>query len=166
MWRSKLNSSLTATESNTEFTGTPCTARDYRHCPESWLPLTEFSFQEADACCNPCHQLLHLHLQMSLLYGPVIRLEQAFTPRLQIIFCDKFCDPVRDKSVIFIFDIHSSGLRNIIPNYSQQDAIFLGLFIFTDGLHVSSGSSAHHQEHITVHTASGIVNQYCNTGWQ
>jgi len=38
---------------------------------------------------------------------------------------------------------------------------FLNLFIFTDALHVSSGSSAHHQEHETVHTASGIVNQYC-----
>ena len=25
----------------------------------------------------------------------------------------------------------------------------------------SGGSSAHHQEHITVHTASGIVNHYC-----
>ena len=34
------------------------------------------------------------------------------------------------------------------------------LFISTDALHVSGGSSAHHQEHITVHTASGIVNQY------
>jgi hypothetical protein len=51
--------------------------------------------------------------------------------------------------------------RNIIPNYSQQDATFLGLFIFTDALLVSGGFSAHHQEHITVHTASGIVNQYC-----
>jgi len=48
--------------------------------------------------------------------------------------------------------------RNIIPNYSQQDATFLDLFIFTDALHVSGGFSAHHQEHITVHTASGIVN--------
>jgi len=37
---------------------------------------------------------------------------------------------------------------------------FLNLFIFTDAIHVSGGSSAHHQEHITVHTASGIVNQY------
>ena len=36
--------------------------------------------------------------------------------------------------------------------------IFLNLFIFTDALHVSGGSSAHHQEHISVHTASGIVN--------
>ena len=48
-----------------------------------------------------------------------------------------------------------------IPNYNQQDAMFLDLFISTDALHVSSGSSAHHQEHITVHTASGTVNQYC-----
>jgi len=49
--------------------------------------------------------------------------------------------------------------RNIVPNYSQ-DATFLDLLIFTDALHVSGGSSAHHQEHITVHAASGIVN--CN----
>jgi hypothetical protein len=39
--------------------------------------------------------------------------------------------------------------------------MFLDLFIFTDALHVSGGFSAHHQEHITVHTASGIVNHYC-----
>jgi len=39
--------------------------------------------------------------------------------------------------------------------------LFLNLIIFTDALHVSGGSSGHHQEHITVHTASGIVNQYC-----
>ena len=41
-----------------------------------------------------------------------------------------------------------------------QDASILDLFISTDDLHVSGGSSAHHQEHITVHTASVIVN--CN----
>jgi hypothetical protein len=35
--------------------------------------------------------------------------------------------------------------------------IFLNLFIFTDALHVSGGFSAHLQEHITVHTASGIA---------
>jgi len=45
-----------------------------------------------------------------------------------------------------------------LPNYNQQDATFLDLFISTDALHVSGGSSAHHQEHKTVHTASGIVN--------
>jgi len=44
-----------------------------------------------------------------------------------------------------------------IPNFSQQDATFLDLFIFANALHVSGGSSAHHQEHTTVHTASGIV---------
>jgi len=39
--------------------------------------------------------------------------------------------------------------------------LFLNLPIFTDALHVTGGSSSHHQEHITVHTAPGIVNQYC-----
>jgi hypothetical protein len=57
-------------------------------------------------------------------------------------------------------DIHMYVHRNVIPNYSQQDTTFLGLFIFTDALYVSGGSSTHHQEHISVHTASGIVN--CN----
>ena len=58
------------------------------------------------------------------------------------------------------FHIPMSVHRNIITNYSQQDATFLK-FIITDVLHLSVGSSAHHQEHKTVHTASGIVNQYC-----
>ena len=48
-----------------------------------------------------------------------------------------------------------------IPIYNQQDATFPDLFISTDAVRVSGGSSAHHQEHITVHAASGIVNQYC-----
>jgi len=60
-----------------------------------------------------------------------------------------------------IFYIRMSLHRNIIPNYTQQDATFLDLFIFTDTLHVSGASSAHHQGYITVHTVSGIVNQYC-----
>ena len=47
-------------------------------------------------------------------------------------------------------------IANIIPNYSQQDATFVYLFISTDALHVSVGCSVHHQEHKTVHTASGI----------
>jgi len=51
--------------------------------------------------------------------------------------------------------------RNTVLNYSQQDSRFLDLFISTNALHVSGGSSAHHREHMTVHTASGIVNQYC-----
>jgi hypothetical protein len=32
--------------------------------------------------------------------------------------------------------------------------LFLNLFIFTDAVHVSGGSSAHHHEYITVYTAS------------
>jgi hypothetical protein len=60
-----------------------------------------------------------------------------------------------------IFDIHMSVHRNIITNYSQQDATIFYLFIFTDALHVSGSFSPHHQEHVTVNTASGIVNQYC-----
>ena len=54
-----------------------------------------------------------------------------------------------------------SVIPPMFPNYSQQDATFPDLFIFTDALHVSGRSSAHHQEHISVHTASDIVNQYC-----
>jgi hypothetical protein len=60
-----------------------------------------------------------------------------------------------------LFDIRMSVRRNIIPSYSQQDATFFDASISKDALHVSGGSSAHHQEHTTVHTASGIVNQYC-----
>ena len=48
----------------------------------------------------------------------------------------------------------------IVRNYNQQDATFLDLFISADAVHVSGRCSAHHQVHITVHTASGIVN--CN----
>jgi hypothetical protein len=36
---------------------------------------------------------------------------------------------------------------------------FLYLFISINCSNVSGGSSAHHQEHKTVHTASGIVKQ-------
>jgi len=50
-------------------------------------------------------------------------------------------------------------IANTIPDYYKQDATFLNLFISTDGPHVSGGSSAHHQEHTTVHTASDIDNQ-------
>jgi hypothetical protein len=48
-----------------------------------------------------------------------------------------------------------------ILNYSQRDAAFLDLFIFTEDLHVSGGFSAHHQENVTVRTASDIFNQPC-----
>jgi hypothetical protein len=57
---------------------------------------------------------------------------------------------------------HEEANRNFLHNSKlQQDAMFLHLFISTDALHVSGGSFAHHQEHVSVHTASSIVNQYC-----
>ena len=59
-----------------------------------------------------------------------------------------------------LFDFRMPCIANIFPNYSQQDATFLDLFISTNSLHISGGSSTHHQEYRTVHTASGIVN--CN----
>jgi len=68
--------------------------------------------------------------------------------------------PKRRYGITILLFIHMSMHRNIIANYSQQDATFLQ-FLSTDALHVSGGSSANHQEHITVHTASGIVNEYC-----
>ena len=52
-------------------------------------------------------------------------------------------------------------IADLIPNYNQQDAMFLDLFVSTDALHVSGGSFDDHQEHITAHTALGIVIQYC-----
>ena len=63
--------------------------------------------------------------------------------------------------IIFNLTFICPCLTIIIPNYNQQDAPFLDLFISTDALHVTGGSSVHHQEHITVHTSSGIVNEYC-----
>jgi hypothetical protein len=57
--------------------------------------------------------------------------------------------------------MHTNKQTKSIPSYSQQDITFLDLLISKDALLVSGGSSAHHQEHTTVQTASGIVNQYC-----
>jgi hypothetical protein len=62
---------------------------------------------------------------------------------------------------VSLFDISMSVHHNIIPSYTQQDATFFDLFISKDVLHVSGGSSAHHQEHTTVQIASGIVKKYC-----
>ena len=47
--------------------------------------------------------------------------------------------------------------------YYQRNASFLNLFISTDALHVSDGSSAYHQEHKTVHTTSGTCQTDAST---
>jgi hypothetical protein len=57
----------------------------------------------------------------------------------------------------FPLEKHLSKLQ-ITANKMQ---VFLNLFIFADNLNISGGFPTRHQEHITVHTASGIVNQYC-----
>ena len=44
-------------------------------------------------------------------------------------------------------------------------SFFLYLFISTDTLHVSGDYSTHHQEHITVYTASGIVSCSVRVKW-
>ena len=51
--------------------------------------------------------------------------------------------------------------RKYISKLQPTRFKFLDLFISTDALHVSGGSSAHRQEHITVNTTSVIVNQHC-----
>jgi hypothetical protein len=49
----------------------------------------------------------------------------------------------------------------MLPYYKLQPTRCIFSWIYsTDALHFSGGSSAHHQEHVTVPTASGIVNQY------
>jgi hypothetical protein len=73
---------------------------------------------------------------------------------------NEVCDLLK----VIMVGVSEEDVSLIITNYSQQDTTFLDLIIFTDALHVSGGFSAHHHEHITVHTASGIVNQYCCRG--
>jgi len=67
----------------------------------------------------------------------------------------------RNKFLIFICPC----IVNIIPNYNQQDAKFIYLFISTDAPHVSGGFSAHHQEHINVHAASSTLVASSSIGW-
>ena len=50
---------------------------------------------------------------------------------------------------------------SIIFQLQPKRCNYFWFIYFYKALHVSGGSSTHHQEHITVHSASGIVNQYC-----
>ena len=62
---------------------------------------------------------------------------------------------------IFYFLLSVSCIHVKRGNYKLQPTrcnfSWIYVFILTDALHVSGGSSAYHQEHMTVHTASGIV---------
>jgi hypothetical protein len=45
-----------------------------------------------------------------------------------------------------LFNVHGSVHRNIIQIYVQQDAMLHSLFYLKIALHVSGGTSTHHQE--------------------
>ena len=60
----------------------------------------------------------------------------------------------------FIFMCPSIASIIFYFNYNQQYATIL-IYLFLKCSTCFIGSSAHHQEHITVHPASGVVNQYC-----
>jgi len=53
-------------------------------------------------------------------------------------------------------NVHGSVHRNNIPIYIQQDATLQSLFYLETALHVSGGTTTHHQERIQLSTASGI----------
>jgi hypothetical protein len=52
--------------------------------------------------------------------------------------------------ILFHLSVELSVFR--LPITANKMQRFLNSFIFKDALYVSGGSSAHHQEHITVHT--------------
>jgi hypothetical protein len=63
---------------------------------------------------------------------------------------------VRKRVAVKEFDIHGSVHCRYISKCNQQDAALHNLFISVKcSIHVSGGTSAHHQELKTVYTASG-----------
>jgi hypothetical protein len=49
-------------------------------------------------------------------------------------------------SVLMFFNVHGSVHLKNIPIYIQQDATLHSLFYLETALHVSGGTSTHHQE--------------------
>ena len=103
------------------------------------LPLVTGQFNPLNAELNPICYLLALLGAHHFLHVSRIRVKITCSFRYGRHICFL--------RIRVIFAIHMSVHHNIIPNYSQRDATFLDLFIFTDALHVSGGSSAHYQEH-------------------
>jgi hypothetical protein len=56
------------------------------------------------------------------------------------------------------------NVESISLKYNEQDAMFIYLFPKI-ALNVLGGFSTHHQEHKTVHTASGIVKPILLLSW-
>jgi len=49
------------------------------------------------------------------------------------------------------FNVHGSVHRKNIPIYIQQDAMLHSLLYLETALHVSGGTSTHHQEHVQLY---------------
>ena len=112
------------------------------------LELAGLCYRLMSGYCKQCKE--GLGYAKSLHFLDEVYIQQLF----------KECSLIRRKVIItglilFLIFICPRIVILLIPNYRQEDATFLDLFISTDALHVSGGSTAHHQEHITVHTASG-----------
>jgi len=71
-----------------------------------------------------------------------------FSSCLRITHCTQVCALLQH--VFYNLTFICPCITNIFPCYNEQDATFLDLFISTDAVHVSGGSSAHHQEHKAV----------------
>jgi len=55
------------------------------------------------------------------------------------------------KNMMPLFNVYGSVHRKIIPIYIQQDATLHSLLYLETALHVSGGTSAHHQERIQLY---------------
>ena len=75
---------------------------------------------------------------------------------LRLLLCNFISFPLRFKTPppklhfqsLFFFNVHGSVHRNNILIYIQQDATLHSLFYLETALHVSGGTSAHHQDSI------------------
>jgi hypothetical protein len=63
------------------------------------------------------------------------------------------------------FNVNGSVHRKNILIYIQQDAILHSLFYLETALHVSGGTTTHHQERKQLSTASGICHTAPDDGW-
>jgi len=89
----------------------------------------------------------------------VIRLSSVCDHCRSLIFsCVSMMFQIRHRSIRvtqnLIFNVHMSVHRKYISKVQPTKCNVFSIYLF---LHVSGGFCAHHQDHKTVHTASGIV---------
>ena len=73
------------------------------------------------------------------------------TTLLQMISCYYTNQRYRRTSTNFYLNVHGSVHRNNILIYVQKDATLHSLFYLVTALHVSGGTSTHHQERIQLY---------------